>query len=40
MRKEAMKAIMATQNNTLHNMYAGTIEGLVALGDVDAKLFA
>lgn len=40
MRKEAMKAIMATENNTLHNMYAGTISGLVALGNIEEKLFA
>lgn len=39
MRKEAANAIFLSNNNTLHNMYSGTIEGLVALGNVGMKMF-
>ena len=39
LRKEAARVILESGNHTLHNMYSGTIEGLVALGDVKAKVF-
>lgn len=40
MRKESVRAIIESQNHSLHNMYAGTINGLVALGDETEVLFA
>lgn len=39
LRKEAAKAIFESGNHTLNNMYSGTIEGLVALGDQQVKIF-
>ena len=40
MRKEATEAILKSENHTLHNMYSGTIQGLVALGDGEIPLFS
>ena len=39
LRREAAKAIMKSENHSLHNMYSGTIDGLVALGDIKQSLF-
>lgn len=39
LRKEAVNAIMKSGNHTLNNMYSGTIEGIVALGDKEQNLF-
>lgn len=39
LRKEAAQAILESGNHTLHNMYSGTINSLVALGDKQTKLF-
>lgn len=39
LRSEAVKAIMKSENHSLHNMYSGTVEGLVALGDIKQSLF-
>lgn len=39
LRKKSTEAILKSKNHTLHNMYSGTIEGLVALGDKNVKLF-
>lgn len=40
MRKEAANAIMKSENQTLHNMYSGTMKGLVALGDDQIAMFS
>lgn len=40
MRKEAARVIFESGNHTLNNMYSGTIEGLLALGDKNAKMFS
>ena len=34
LRKEAARAIFEAEDHTLHNMYSGTIDGLVALGNM------
>ena len=39
MRKEAANAIFQAEDHTLNNMYIGTIQGLVSLGDTTQKLF-
>lgn len=39
MRREAVNAIMQSQNHSLNTMYSGTIEGVVALGKTDEPLF-
>ena len=39
LRKEAVNTIMKSGNHTLNNMYSGTIEGIVALGDKQQNLF-
>lgn len=39
MRRESAKVIFESQNHSLHNMYAGAIEGLVALGDTECSIF-
>lgn len=39
LRQESAKAIFESGNHTLHNMYSGTIDGLVALGDEHTKIF-
>ena len=38
LRKEATRAILESDNHTLNNMYSGTIDGLVALGDITQKV--
>lgn len=40
LRKEAVTAIMETENNSLNDIYASAIEGLVALGNIDEVMFA
>lgn len=40
MRQESAKAIMESADHSLNSMYSGTIEGLVALGDIKQKLFS
>ena len=37
--KEAVNAIFQAEDHTLNNMYIGTIQGLVSLGDTTQKLF-
>lgn len=39
LRQESTRAILMSGDHTLHNMYSGTIEGLVALGDQQIKIF-
>ena len=39
LRKESMIVIMKSENNSFNNLYTGTIDGLVALGDTNAVLF-
>lgn len=39
MRWESAKVIFESQNHSLHNMYAGAIDGLVALGDIEHAMF-
>lgn len=39
MRNEAAKAILEAEDRSLNNMYSGTIQGLVSLGDTAQKLF-
>ena len=35
LRREATRAILEAKDHTLNNMYSGTIEGLVALGNIN-----
>ena len=39
MRNEAAKAILEAEDRSLNNIYSGTIQGLVSLGDTAQKLF-
>lgn len=39
LRKEAAIAILETENNSLNDIYASAIEGVVALGDIDEAIF-
>lgn len=40
LRKESVEAALSLNDHTLHNMYSGTIDSVVALGDKEAILFA
>lgn len=40
LRKEATKAILKSKDHTLNNIYSGTIDGLVALGDTNQKVIS